>query len=246
MLCNQPHLKSDSPFYSSLKRCLPTSLSPASSVPEYTGSQPVLCTSIRKYIPFCESPGHICKLFRCFFFRGNDVEILQALELQSFFCQDFSYVGNSRILNTRLPQGFKSPCLHFQPTLAYFCIEMTGIISKCLCFFSGVWFVCLFASQLFNKDFMALFRVGSVYQRISMLRDYALFCVLQKDVNEIGIFFVTINVLLLMTACYTCSVYCFMTGSIITVVNTALEASLNSMTFHFLTYKKFLLATAIS
>lgn len=95
------------------------------------------------------------------------------------FCQDFSYIGNGRVLNTRLPQGFKSPCLHFQSTLAYFCIEMTGIISKCLRFFSGVWFVCLFASQLFNKDFMALFRVGSVYQRISMLRDYALLCFIE-------------------------------------------------------------------
>lgn len=71
---------------------------------------------------------------------------------------------------------------------------------------------------------MALLRMGSVYQRVSMRRDYALCCVLQKHVKEIGILFMTINVLFLMTACYTCNTYCFMTGSIITVVNTTLEA----------------------
>lgn len=89
------------------------------------------------------------------------------------FCQNFSCIGNSKVLNPQHPQGFKSSSLHFQSTLAYFWTEMTSIASKhSMYFFQGFRLVfCLFYICLIR----ILVRMDSVYQRISMLKQYSLY-----------------------------------------------------------------------
>lgn len=111
--------------------------------------------------------------------------VIQVLPFQRKFCRDsvdvwadthfgqsFSCKGNSNSQSPWPPQGFKSSSLHFQSTLNYFCIERSITSKHSLYLFFVFFYICLITIV------WQWYGWAVVYQRIVMLREYGLYCVL--------------------------------------------------------------------